>query len=158
MKSTKKYIIKLEKFLEKESSKGINLINIKQQKKGKKTHFKIHPIYKNYSIQAINTERSTMPGDTVIPLRIFEIVIEALLNEHKNEYTLFKGNAQKKGIKIGDPGLEKTTLESIVAINYYKKKKGETVYRRIPVISNILAECGICENIRKGSRLKLIID
>jgi hypothetical protein len=30
------------------------------------------------------------------------------------------------------------------------------VYRRIPIISNILVAAGICENIRKGSMLKLV--
>ena len=60
-------------------------------------------------------------------------------------------------VKIGDKDLEITTLESIVAMKIYGKSKDEGgVYRRMPVISNILVQAGICENIRNGSKLKLI--
>jgi hypothetical protein len=95
-----------------------------------------------------------LPGDTILPISVFEIVIKSLL--YQEGKVLPKGNAQKAGVKIGDNELDNKTLETIVAVNIYNKKESESIYRRIPVISNILVQAGICENIRNGSRLKLI--
>ena len=154
MKNIKVYVNKLNRYLDNESKEGKNLIKIKQQKKGNKTYFNIHPVYLNNAIHSINVEKSTLRGDTILPISAFEVVIKALLKQDEN--ILPKGNAQKRKIKIGDQELEIYTLESIIAIEIYKKNIGESTYRRIPVISNILVQAGICENIRDGSKLKLI--
>ena len=66
-----------------------------------------------------------------------------------------KGNAQKKGATLGEQDLEEDTLENLIALKCYNKSEG-SVYRRMPVIANILVEAGICENIRSGSKLRLI--
>jgi hypothetical protein len=155
MKQTKYYLHKLKKFLETESEEGRKLIKVKQQQKKEKTHFKIHPVYENNSICSVNVEKSTLQMETILPISAFEVVIEALIKS--DEQILPKGKPQIKGVKIGDKDLEITTLESIVAMNIYGKNKGDSgVYRRIPVISNILVQAGICENVRNGSKLKLV--
>ena len=155
MKKTKYYIDILKKFLEIESEEGRKLIKVKQQQKKEKTHFKIHPVYENNNISSVNVEKSTLVMETILPISAFEVVIEALINSE--EQVLPKGKPQIKGVKIGDKDLEITTLESIVAMKIYGKSENEGgVYRRMPVISNILVQAGICENIRNGSKLKLI--
>lgn len=154
MNETKSYIDKLKRFLEIESEEGRKLIKIKQQRRADKTYFNIHPVYKKKHISSINVEKSTLPGDTILPISVFEIVIKSLLDQEGK--VLPKGKAQKAGVKIGDNELDNTTLESIVAINIYEKEEKDSVYRRLPVVSNILVQAGICENIRKDSRLRLI--
>lgn len=142
------------KKIEIESNDGTLLISIKQQERVGKDKFKIHPVYKNSKLSSLNVEKSTLPGDTIIPIEAFYIVIASLHNTPG--HILKRGNAQKQNIRIGDDGLEETTLEAIVAMNVFGKSIGETVFRRMPVISNILAHYKICEKIREKSQLKLI--
>lgn len=142
------------KFIENESLKGSKLIRIQQQKRKNKDSFYIYPIYKNYKLNSLAVECTKLPGDSILPIEIFNIVVNELNNAENK--SLKKGNAQKKGIKIGQPGLEISTLEAIVAIKHYGSKENDSIYRRIPIISNILVAAGICENIRKGSMLKLL--
>ena len=149
-----KYLEKLILFINTKSNFGKELISIKQQKKGSKTKFYIHPVYKNKLLTTINVEYNTLPLDTQLPLELFKIVIDQLLKAE--DLTLSKGVARKKDTKIGDKGLEsENTLESIIAIKYYKIFKG-SLYSRISPISNILVEANICQNLRSGSKLKLI--
>jgi hypothetical protein len=150
----KKSIDLFIKFIENESLKGSKLIRVQQQKRKNKNSFYIYPIYKNNKLASLAVECTKLPGDSILPIEIFNIVINELNNAENK--TLKKGNAQQKGIKIGQPGLEDSTLEAIVAIRFYGNNENESVYRRIPIISNILVAAGICENIREGSMLKLL--
>ena len=140
--------------IENESRFGVTVISIKQQERKGKNNFKIHPIYKNGRLSAINVEKNTLPGDSIIPITAFYEVITSLYNAPDN--VLNRGNAQLRDIAIGDEGLEETTLEAIVAKNVFGKKRGESVFRRMPIISNILVHYRICEKIRKNSQLRLI--
>jgi hypothetical protein len=147
------YLKKFIAFINLSSEYGKKLISVSQQMKKGKDKFYIHPIYKNNKLYGINVEYDSLPGDTILKLKVFDVVIIKLLNSENN--ILKKGNAQKKGVKLGNKDLDKNTLENHVAFECYNKSEG-SVFRRMPVIANILSEAGICENIRSGSKLKLI--
>jgi|688.fasta_scaffold413806_1 hypothetical protein len=150
-KQKSKYSKQLIKFLEENSNKGQTTITIPLQRKRKLfDSFVIHPIYKNFKIVAINTEKRVMPADTYFCIKIFEQVLEVLYTADKK--TLKKGNAQKH--KMGERGLENTTIEYIIASKFYDKHDGLSADRRISVISNILIAANLC--ISKKSSLTLI--
>ncbi len=147
----KKYSKQLIKFLEEKSNKGQNTITIPLKKKRKKfDSFEIHPIYKNFKICGINVERRVMPADTVFPIEIFTLVLNSL--SKAKDFTLPNGKAQ--GNRMGDEGLSSSTIEYIVAKVIYKKNDGDTIDRRISVISNILIAADLCQ--LKPKALKLI--
>jgi hypothetical protein len=147
----KKYRKQLIKFLEEKSNKGQHTITIALKKKRKNfDSFQIHPIYKNSKIVAINVERRVMPADTVFPIEIFNIVLNTL--SKAENFTLPNGKAQ--GNRMGNDGLSSNTIEYIVAKEIYDKDNGDTIDRRISVISNILIAANLCES--KPKALKLI--
>jgi hypothetical protein len=147
-----KLTAKLITFLKDNSNNGQNTITIPLQKK-RKGHdsFIIFPIYKNSKIVAINLERRVMPADTVFPVEIFNLVLNSL--SKAEDFTLPNGKAQ--GNRMGDDGLSSTTIEYIVAKEIYGKDNGDTIDRRISVISNILIAANLCE--ARPSALKLNI-
>lgn len=146
-----KYTKQLISFLADKSYNGQNTIIVPLQKKRKEfDSFVIHPIYKNSKIVAINVERRVMPVDTVFPIEIFNLVLNSL--SKAENYTLPNGKAQ--GNRMGDEGLSSSTIEYIVAKVIYKKNDGDTIDRRISVISNILIAANLCES--KPKALKLI--
>lgn len=150
-KRKNKLTIDLIKFLEEKSNNGQNTITIPLQKKRKEfDSFQIHPIYKNSKIVAINVERRVMPVDTVFPFEIFNLVLNAL--SKAKDFTLPNGKAQ--GNRMGDEGLSSSTIEYIVAKEIYKKEDGNTIDRRISVISNILKAAELCESKPKALQLK----
>lgn len=69
-----------------------------------------------------------------------------------------KGGTARKGdamnCKLGERGLEFDTIEGYIASGVYGKEVGDSVFRRITPICNILIWAGLCEN-GKGE-LKLI--
>ena len=147
----KKFSKQLIKFLEDKSNKGQNTISIPLKKRRKNyDSFQIHPIYKNSKIVAINVEQSVMPVDTVFPVEIFNLVLYSL--SKAENFTLLNGKAQ--GNRMGDEGLSSKTIEYIVVKEIYKKNYGDTIDRRISVISNILIASELCES--KPKALKLI--
>jgi hypothetical protein len=151
-KKMNKLTAKLITFLKDNSNNGQNTITIPLQKK-RKGHdsFIIFPIYKNSKIVAINLERRVMPADTVFPVEIFNLVLNSL--SKAEDFTLPNGKAQ--GNRMGDDGLSSTTIEYIVAKEIYGKDNGDTIDRRISVISNILIAANLCE--ARPSALKLNI-
>jgi hypothetical protein len=150
-KRNNKLTFELINFLEDKSNYGKNSITIPLKKKRKNYNsFQIHPIYKNSKIVAINVERRVMPADTVFPIEIFNIVLNSL--SKTENFTLPNGKAQ--GNRMGDSGLAPNTIEYIVAKEIYKKNDGDTIDRRISVISNILIAANLCES--KPKALKLI--
>jgi hypothetical protein len=145
-----KLTLKLITFLKEKSINGQNSITIPLKKKRKNyDSFQIHPIYKNSKIFAINVERRVMPADTVFPIEIFNLVLNSL--SKADNFTLSNGKAQ--GNRMGEDGLKSNTIEYIVAKEIYGKDNGQTIDRRISVISNILIAANLCES--KPSSLKL---
>lgn len=55
---------------------------------------------------------------------------------------------------MGDEGLSSNTIEYIVAKEIYNKDNGDTIDRRISVISNVLIAANLCES--KPNSLRLI--
>ena len=150
-KRKNKLTIDLIKFLEEKSNNGQNTITIPLQKKRKEfDSFQIQPIYKNSKIVAINVERRVMPVDTVFPIEIFNLVLNAL--SKAKDFTLPNGKAQ--GNRMGDADLGPNTIEYIVAKEIYNKDNGDTIDRRISVISNILIAAELCESKPKSLQLK----
>lgn len=151
MRNKNKYTQHLINFLEEKSNKGQNTISIPLKKRRKNyDSFEIHPIYKNFKICGINVERRVMPADTVFPIEIFNLVLNSLLKA--KDFTLSNGKAQ--GNRMGDEGLSSKTIEYIVAEEIYNKDNGDTIDRRISVISNILIAADLCQ--LKPKALKLI--
>ncbi len=74
------------------------------------------------------------------------------LLSNAEEQTLQKGNARK--YKMGESGLEISTIEYAVAEKFYDKNIGQIANRRTSVISNILIASNLCKS--KLSSLKLI--
>ena len=150
-KRKNKLTIDLIKFLEEKSNNGQNTITIPLQKKRKEfDSFEIHPVYKNSKIVALNVEQRVMPADTVFPIEIFNLVLNAL--SKAKDFTLPNGKAQ--GNRMGDADLGPNTIEYIVAKEIYKKNDGDTIDRRISVISNILIAANLCESKPKSLQLK----
>lgn len=148
----KKYRKQLIKFPEEKSNNGLNTITIPLQKKRKEfDSFQIHPIYKNSKIVAINVERRVMPADTVFPIEIFNLVLNSL--SKAEDFTLPNGKAQ--GNRMGNDGLSSNTIEYIVAKEIYNKDNGDTIDRRISVISNVLIAANLCETRPSSLKLKI---
>lgn len=59
------------------------------------------------------------------------------------------------GFKLGEGNLTLDSIEGYVAKEVYNKKIGESVFRRITPIVNILIWADICENERGKLRLKI---
>ncbi|GAA4061667.1 hypothetical protein GCM10022389_02650 [Flavobacterium cheonanense] len=138
-------------FLEEKSNNGLNTITIPLQKKRKVfDSFEIHPIYKNFKICGINVERRVMPADTVFPIEIFNLVLNSL--SKAEDFTLPNGKAQ--GNRMDDEALSSNTIEYIVAKEIYKKNDGDTIDRRISVISNVLIASELCESRPSALKLK----
>jgi hypothetical protein len=148
-----KLTLKLITFLKEKSINGQNSITIPLKKKRKNyDSFQIHPIYKNSKIVAINVERRIMPADTVFPIEIFNLVLNSL--SKADNFTLSNGKAQ--GNRMGEDGLKSNTIEYIVAKEIYGKDNGQTIDRRISVISNILIASKLCEAKSKVLQLNSI--
>lgn len=117
---------------------GDNTKLVSQRGKGKP--FKIKKVISN-GVIGIEVERVLKPFN-FLPLSIFEDIINKLIKT-KSKF-LLRGSAMK--FKLGEGDLNKKSIEGYVAIKYYNKKKGESVFRRISAISNILVESGVCEH------------
>jgi hypothetical protein len=70
-----------------------------------------------------------------------------------DNYTLENGNAVD--FKMGESGLHEKTIEYAVAKIFYEKEDGQSIHRRISIISNILIAANLCE--ARPSSLKLNI-
>lgn len=61
-----------------------------------------------------------------IPIEVFDLVIQHL--SQRPNLSTSKGDAHQR---LGDPGLPVDSVEGFVAIEYYGKQVGESVFRRI---------------------------
>ena len=139
-------------FLKENSNNGQNTITVPLKRKRENfDSFQIHPIYKNSKIVAINVERRVMPADTVFPIEIFNLVLNSL--SKAEDFTLPNGKAQ--GNRMDDEGLSSNTIEYIVAKEIYDKDNGDTIDRRISVISNVLIAANLCEARPSSLKLKI---
>lgn len=107
---------------------------------------------KKNNISGLWVDKRVMPLDQFFPTDIFYFVIKQLENSHNK--TLPKGNAIK--YRIGQSGLSLESIESRVAVKFYKKKEGDSTFRRISVIANILVQSGVCEHGRGVLSLKTL--
>ena len=105
---------------------------------------------KKNNISGLWVDKRVMPLDQFFPADIFYFVINDLENAHNT--TLPKGNAIK--YRIGQSGLSLDSIEARVAVKFYNKKEGDSTFRRISVIANILVQSGVCEHGRGVLRLK----
>jgi hypothetical protein len=65
--------------------------------------------------------------------------------------TAFSQEISRNTISVG---LERNTIEYIVAKEIYKKNDGDTIDRRISVISNVLIASNLCEAKKSSLKLK----
>jgi hypothetical protein len=84
-----------------------------------------------------------------LPWAVFEESV-ALMTRKKGRAR--KGNAMN--YRLGEPGLPLDSIEGHIASVVYGKKPGDSVFRRITPIANILIWAGICEPARGGLILK----
>lgn len=122
-------------------NKSANFWMIPQQRNAKAFHIKV--IEKNLK-QGFEVEQRVMPIDTFFSFDLFEFVIDALFKSPTK--SLRRGDGMNS--RIGQKGLELDTIESLVAVKFYNKRKGQSVDRRISVIANILVESGVCSHGR----------
>ena len=131
---------KFLRFLESADENGELLIERLVKKYGP---FKIRRIIVN-GVDTIEVDNKVLPQDPRLPLIIFKSVIEFLYNskDHKRK----RGTAIRRGIRLCDEGLTLDTVEGFVAHKFYEKKCGDTVYKRISAIANILITSGVCRH------------
>jgi hypothetical protein len=110
---------------------------ITQQRNAKS--FQIKVVNKNNK-KGFEVEPRVMPIDTFFAFDVFNFVLDELIKSPTK--SLKRGDGLKS--PIGEKNMELDTIESMVAIKFYKKKKGQFVDRRISIIANILVESGTC--------------
>ncbi|MTK07011.1 MAG: hypothetical protein F8N38_08010 [Hungatella sp.] len=84
---------------------------------------------------------NNLANDPYLSWEVFEKAIELLEQEGGNA---LKGNAM--GCKLGDEGLPFNSIEGYIAKEVYGKKVGDSVFRRISPIVNILIWSELCQN------------
>lgn len=89
-------------------------------------------------------EVSNLNKNSFLEWKVFEKTIELL---ELNGGSIKKGNAMHS--KLGEKELSLDSIEGYIASEVYNKKIGESVFRRITPIVNILIWVGVCEN-KKG--------
>ena len=110
---------------------------ITQQRNAKS--FQIKVVNKNNK-NGFEVEPRVMPIDTFFAFEVFNFVLDELIKSPTK--SLKRGDGLKS--PIGEKNMELDTIESMVAIKFYKKNKGQFVDRRISIIANILVESGTC--------------
>jgi hypothetical protein len=88
-------------------------------------------------------EVSNLPSAPLLPWEVFTVVLQLLSD---NNGSIIRGNAMNHS--LGDDELPIHSVEGCVARKIYGKQIGESVYRRISPIANILVWAGICEHGR----------
>lgn len=88
---------------------------------------------------------SNLGNSRYLPFEVFCVAVKLLL---------VKGGEAKKGnalnAKLGEPGLSLDSVEGCVAYEFYGKREGESVFRRISPINGLFLAAGICQKTRRG--------
>lgn len=82
-----------------------------------------------------------LKNEPFLEWKVFEKAIELL---EKEGGIALKGDAM--GSKLGEPGLPLNSIEGYIAKEVYGKEVGDSVFRRISPIVNILIWAGVCKN------------
>lgn len=90
-----------------------------------------------------------LQNEPFLEWKVFEKAIELLEREGGNAV---KGDAM--GSKLGEEGLPINSIEGYIAKEVYGKKTGDSVFRRISPIVNILIWAGVCKNGKGKLTLK----
>lgn len=127
----------------KKLSSFINLVEnstvymISQQRKAAPFQIKV---LKKSGKMGFEVEPRVMPIDTFFAFEVFNYVLDELIKSPTK--SLKRGDGLKS--PIGGLGMEIDTIEAMIAVKFYKKRRGQFVDRRISVIANILVESGTC--------------
>lgn len=84
---------------------------------------------------------SNLGNQPFLPWEVFTETVSLLI---RREGSADKGNVM--GHRLGSKGLPLDSVEGHAAHTVYGKQKGESVFRRITPIANILVWSGICVN------------
>lgn len=131
---------------------GVIKIKEKLKKNGGNAHIKLlkGDRYFNVILQEDGVLVDNLNTSSFLSWKVFEKTIELL---EKQGGCAIKGDAM--GFKLGEGNLTLDSIEGYVAKEVYNKKIGESVFRRITPIVNILIWADICENERGKLRLKI---
>jgi len=80
-------------------------------------------------------------SENILPLEIFYFVITEL--EYAVNCTLKTGNGNSG--RLGSRECPCASIEGLIASRFYSAKEGDSVFRRISAVANILVAAGICE-------------
>lgn len=107
---------------------------------------------RNFQVRLVDNgvEVSNLRSYPFLPWEVFIKTIELL---DKNNGVAKKGNGRGSD-KLGDGAVALDTIEGYIAREVYGKNIGESVFRRITPICNILIWAGVCEN-GKGTLKKI---
>lgn len=84
-------------------------------------------------------------SNTPFEFRIFDYIVDLLLQEGGRA---LKGQARGKADKVGSPKCNEHTVTGVIAMKYYKKSKGESVFDPVFILAGILEWAGIAKNRR----------
>ena len=82
---------------------------------------------------------------------VFDIVVDLLKREGG---CARKGQARGKYDKVGSPNCDEHTVAGVIALQYYKKNIGDSVFDPVFIIAGVLEWADIAENGRGYLRLK----
>lgn len=84
-------------------------------------------------------------GQSLIPWELFGHIENFLISQPSQ--CAPRGNAMNA--RLGDPKLPIDSIEGQMAI-FYNKKPGDSVFRRISPVANLLVWAGVCRHTRGG--------
>lgn len=87
-------------------------------------------------------EVNNLGNSPFLPWSVFEETMNLLkMQDGRADY----GKVMLKGARLGDDILSLKTIEGHVAFTIYKKKLGESIFRRSTPIAGILVWAGLCK-------------
>lgn len=124
----------------------INISNIIKEKlvhNGGKVDISLLKGNKSFQVQLTDDGLlvDNLNSEPFLSWEVFEKAVELLEQEGGNA---LKGDAM--GSKLGEDGLPINSIEGYIAKEVYGKELGDSVFRRISPIVNILIWAGVCEN------------
>jgi hypothetical protein len=111
----------------------------------KQIALKVKNKYFNATLREDGIDVDNLQSQKFLPWSIFTETYQ-LLSKSISELGVKKGSAMNA--KLGTPKLPLDSIEGHIAHSVYKKKEGQSVFRRISPIAAILAWASIVENNR----------